>query len=266
MAHPALWTVKGKHGTAYLLGSLYFVPPELAWRNGAIDAAINASDVFVFMGPADRDAFMNLANTKGTLPSGQSLRAMLPPQSQADLDADTAYVGAPEALIDNREPWLAGIVLNAAFLQHDGLSPISTVDAALQGEAHSKGKDVRYLETVQQQLALTAPDDPAIQLDKFESDLKNFKNVKAEAPLFVAAWAADDQDKLTALEQSLVAGHPLTQKVSIDDRNALWVKEIETMVDTEDKTFFITVGATHLLGDKGVPALLTKDGYDVQKK
>jgi uncharacterized protein YbaP (TraB family) len=48
----------------------------------------------------------------------------------------------------------------------------------------------------------------------------------------------------------------------LDDRNQAWVPKITAML-REKHTFFITVGAGHLTGPKGVPALLRAAGYTV---
>jgi hypothetical protein len=48
----------------------------------------------------------------------------------------------------------------------------------------------------------------------------------------------------------------------LDDRNSAWVPQIEKMVG-EKRTFFITVGAAHLVGLMGVPAQLRAAGYRV---
>jgi len=52
------------------------------------------------------------------------------------------------------------------------------------------------------------------------------------------------------------------KKTMIDDRNKDWVPKIEKMLK-EKRTFFITVGAAHLVGPGGVPNLLRQDGYHV---
>jgi hypothetical protein len=54
------------------------------------------------------------------------------------------------------------------------------------------------------------------------------------------------------------------QRVMPDQRNPNMAKQIETLLKN-DKTSFVAVGALHLLGNKGVPALLQQRGYPVQK-
>src|SRR6516225_9402332 len=38
-AAPALWRVKSDHAEIYLFGTLHALPPDLAWRTSAYDAA-----------------------------------------------------------------------------------------------------------------------------------------------------------------------------------------------------------------------------------
>jgi hypothetical protein len=48
----------------------------------------------------------------------------------------------------------------------------------------------------------------------------------------------------------------------LDDRNRRWAPKIEAMLK-EKHVFFVTVGAGHLTGPVGLPALLRKAGYKV---
>jgi uncharacterized protein len=262
-AHPSLWTIHGKHGTVYLFGSVHILPPGLVWRVGDIDKAIAASDVFVFEVQTDQDKIKQLVADKGTLPAGQSLRAMLPPESQADLDADTALLNIPESAIDNRRPWLAALVLSVVRLRQENYSPSSGVDFILQGDAAARGKPIRYLETIEQQFALLAPDDPKLELESFETDLKSFKTEKDSVEPLVVAWSSADQKQMEHLTLDPLKGHSDIRKAMFDDRNHAWIKPIEAMLDGEDKVFFVTVGASHMVGEQGVPALLRADGYKV---
>src|SRR5471032_2086202 len=111
MGHPGLWRVTGQHSTVYLFGSVHILSPALAWRDDRIDAAIRAADTYYFEAPLDANAMKLLIASKCSLPAGQSLYAMLPPESQKDPVDDLATIGVPETNIDMRRPWLATIAM-----------------------------------------------------------------------------------------------------------------------------------------------------------
>ncbi len=78
----------------------------------------------------------------------------------------------------------------------------------------------------------------------------------------VAAWSDGDVARLGSLMDANFAAHPEAKKKLLSDRNRKWANQIEAMMN-EGKNFFITVGAAHLAGSDGVPALLRADGYQV---
>jgi uncharacterized protein YbaP (TraB family) len=188
---------------------------------------------------------------------------MLPPASQADLDADLAAVNVPEANLDTHRPWLVALALTTVQMTQSGNSPYSGVDHLITAEAQARGKPIRYLETIQQQMALLAPDDPKVELDSFEAFLKDFRTQQDELPALVAAWSAGDAKKLGAVGLGHLGDYPDAKKVLINDRNRAWLRQIEPMLDYEKGTFLVTVGALHLVGSGGVPALLRAAGYKV---
>jgi uncharacterized protein YbaP (TraB family) len=262
-SHPALWRVSGAHATVYLLGSVHILSPALNWRDGRIDAAIAASDTFYFETALDPAAIKQYIADKGTLPDGQSLRAMLPPDSQTDLDDDMASIGIPEAGLDTRRPWLATIAMIGLKYAKGGAP--TGVDVQLMGDVKTLGKPVRYFETMEQQMALLAPGDPKDELESFEIFLKDFRKGGEDIGPIVDAWSAGDQKTLTRLLMSGFDKHPKARAMFFDDRNAAWAKTLGGVLDHESGTFFVTVGAGHLVTDRGVPALLKQAGYKVER-
>ena len=264
-AHPALWRAHGDRGTVYLLGSIHVLPPNVNWQTPEIKRAIKRADTFVFEVPLDAgtvNRITALVGERGTLPPGQSLRKMLPPDSQADLDKVLASLGLPLAAVDNKRPWLVSLTLDAILLKKYLRQFVLGSDSVIAKQAKASGKPMLYLETVDQQLALIAPSDPAVELEFFQAGLKSFATADDDIVAITDAWIRGDAAALDAVTVKEFEGHPEARAVFFTDRNHNWAKQIEAML-RERKTFFITVGAGHLVGKDSVPALLRADGFKV---
>jgi uncharacterized protein YbaP (TraB family) len=173
-----------------------------------------------------------------------------------------ADAGLPLAAVDHDRPWLAGLQLMFAQMAKLHYGADSGVEAVLMDMADRSGKERRYLETIAEQFALLAPADGSLELEEFEAGLKDLRDVTAELAPMVQAWSRGDQAALDKLINGDMDQFPEARKELLDDRNARWVPKIEAMLK-EKHVFFVTVGAGHLTGPKGVPALLRKAGYKV---
>jgi uncharacterized protein len=270
-AFPSLWHVKGDPakgdlGEVYLLGAVHVLPPNLNWRSPVIGRAISRSDVFVFEVPQDETALTQLSaliQTQGFLPAGQTLRAQLHPAALSDYDAAVAASGLSPDTMEHERPWLAGLQLMFAQIAKLKFSAGDGVDSILMAQAAKTDKQMRYLETIAEQFALLAPDDRALELQEFEAGLKDLRDVGAELEPMVHAWSTGNQVELDKLINGDLDEFPEARKQLLDDRNKRWAPKIETMLK-EKHVFFITVGAGHLTGPVGVPALLRKAGYKVE--
>jgi uncharacterized protein YbaP (TraB family) len=263
--NPTVWHVKGPAGDAYLLGSIHILPPNVDWHSQKIAAAVGASDVFVFEVPLDAQStgrLQALVAEHGFLPQDQTLRGLLHSKYRKNYDAAVAVSGVDPAALSHQRPWLAGLTMMFAEIGKLKFDPSNGPDTVLMREAQAQGKGVRYLETMEDQFAVLAPSDPDMDRDEFEAGLGELRDVGAEIQPMVDAWGAGDQKKLDELVNGDLDTFPAARKALLDDRNARWLPQIEAMLK-EKHTFFITVGAGHLTGPKGVPALLRKAGYKV---
>ena len=265
-AHPAIWRVEADHGGVTLFGSVHVLPPNVAWQTPELKRAVKDADIFVFEVPLDSDTISHvsaLMEQRGSLPQGQSLRQMLPPDSQADLDKAVASIGMPQATFDNKRPWLVSLMLVSAHLQQHQQQFALGADSVVLRLATASKKPIRYLETADQQLALIAPSDPKVELESLEEELRSFGTEDADIAAITSAWETGNSAALDALSGKEFVGHPEARATFFTDRNRNWVKQIEAML-RERKIFFITVGAGHLVGKDGIPAMLRTDGYKVQ--
>jgi uncharacterized protein len=266
MAHPSLWHIKSSQGEVYMLGAVHVLPADVHWRTPQISRALSRSDVFVFEVPEDAKALRELQGkiqANGYLPADESLRAKLHPEALPDYDAALAASDLPAAGVDRERPWLAGIQLMFAQMRKLNYAASNGVDSTLMQDAAKAHKEMRYFETIAEQFAILAPDDPKLELQEFESGLKDLRDPSGGVQPMIKAWGEGDQAKLDELINGDLTDYPEARKTLLDDRNKRWVPQIETMLK-EKHVFFITVGAGHLTGAAGVPALLRADGYKVE--
>ncbi|MGD0189651.1 MAG: TraB/GumN family protein [Rhizomicrobium sp.] len=264
-AHPAMWVVHTKSSTAYLLGSIHVLPSNVDWHSPELDAAIASADTLVFEAPIDDSgvaAGQEFIRAHGTLPAGQSLPALLDAKTLADYQKAVALTRLPPDTLDHLRPWLASVVLEVAFIQQQHYSVESGVDRQVFAAAKTAGKTFRYFETVQQQLALLMPDKPKLELEEFDAQLKELQTEADELGPLVDAWSHGDVGEVGRLVNSDLDSDPGAKKALLDDRNKAWVVQLRRML-AESHTYFITVGAGHLVGPGGVPSLLRKAGYTV---
>lgn len=264
-ANPTVWHVKGPAGDAYLLGSIHILPPGVDWHSDKIAKAVGASDVFVFEVPLDAgstEKLQELVIANGYLGAKENLRDLLHPKYRADYDAAVMASGVDPIAVSHQRPWLAGLTMMFTQIAKLKFDPNNGPDTVLMRDAKAHGKDVRYLETMEDQFAVLAPSDPDTDRDEFEASLDELRDVAGEVQPMVDAWSIGDQKKLDTLVNGDLDKFPAARKELIDDRNARWMPQIKAMLK-EKHTFFITVGAGHLTGPKGIPALLRKAGYKV---
>lgn len=270
LAYPSLWHIKGDAskgdlGEVYLLGSVHVLPPRVHWRSPPINRALGRSDVYVFEVPQDDAAMVELnrlIQAKGFLPPGETLRGLLHPQARADYDAAVAASGLAPAMLERVRPWLAGIQMMFAQISKLNFAAGNGVDSILMEDAAKHRKPMRYLETIAEQFAVLAPDDRELELEEFESGLKDLRDVAAGIEPMVKAWSTGNQTKLDELINGDLKEFPQARKQLLDDRNKRWAPQIEAMLK-EKHVFFVTVGAGHLTGPGGLPALLRRAGYSV---
>lgn len=136
------------------------------------------------------------------------------------------------------------------------------MDAALVQLFKASNKEVRTLETMEEQLAL----------------LYNHYGVEKQAEMLIEMVA--DPDKSFEMQEAMIKAYLNSSLADLmhlyvatttegddyafllDDRNLAWMAELPIIL--HEKRSFIAVGAMHLPGEVGLIALLTKAGYTLK--
>ena len=83
----------------------------------------------------------------------------------------------------------------------------------------------------------------------------------------IDAWRAGDSDKLQELLTQTINDYPQLTSIMkrlLDDRNDAMAKQIEQFLST-NKTYFVAVGAGHMLGEHGIVSLLRAKQFKVEQ-
>jgi uncharacterized protein YbaP (TraB family) len=265
-ATPALWTVHGPQGTAYLLGSVHALPKNVEWQTPAIEAAVKRANAFVFEIPMSSESRAHaglLLSANVLLPPSVSLPSYFDAEMRSEFRAAVEHTQIdPEGLVVLR-PWYAAKELEDAMSGKLTAHAEEGVDNKIYAMAEARGiHDVRAFETPEFQVhALKGNANTKNELALLRVAMKKAATKPmVPARKLLEAWAAGDPTALAAVIAASQA--PEERKVILDDRNRNWIPKIEKMLK-ERRTFFITVGAAHLVGPNGVPNLLRRAGYKV---
>jgi uncharacterized protein YbaP (TraB family) len=207
--------------------------------------------------------------TRGMLPAGQRLQDIVSEATYANLQLVLANLGIPEASVLNFKPWLLALLLTnvqssaMGYSADDGLEMYFT-------DQKSPHSSILELESMEQQLTMLDSLNPEIFLTYTINEISSSEQLDE----LVNAWGCADKEKLAALlfadlenvqkllarEQELV--HEL-YKGLFAERNLVMAKGIEDFFDVGSGSYFVVIGAGHLVGPGSVVELLQKQGYKV---
>jgi uncharacterized protein YbaP (TraB family) len=260
---PALWEVSGKNGErAWLFGTIHALPAPVEWRNAKVDAALDAADrVVLEIAAIDNTEAINtiyrsLAASAGLPPLIERL-----PKAERGKAAELLrrYGIRPEEY-GQTETWAAALAVTYQ-LTLENQSKFGIDRQVLEA---SKGKPVGELEGAERQLRIfdrLAEDD---QRELLRAVLAEADTPDAEAQRLGTAWGSGDMAVLEAETRTGMLADPELRKALLVDRNADWTKRLEAMLRAGQKPF-VAVGAAHMAGPDGLPALLVAKGYSVTR-
>jgi uncharacterized protein YbaP (TraB family) len=266
-AHHTLWSIKGKTNTVYLLGSVHFLNPSEQLPAAIDDAYKDAEQLVMEIDMDDLDplAMQQTTLELGMLPEGKTLESELGAETYRKVAAHAGEMGLDLAVLNRFRPWLAAMTLVQLQLMKLGLDANSGVEQRLTARAASDGKEIRGLETLQQQLGMLANLSPAQQREFLLYSVEDAERAAKEIDALIAAWRAGDTKKLAGLLQEGFDQYPEIYRPLTVDRNRKWIPNIEGLLREHDD-YLVVVGALHLVGKDSVIQLLEAKGYAVTQQ
>lgn len=261
--NPGLWKLTDEDSEVWLFGTVHILDPKLAWRNEAIDQAFLSADIYYSEAPvveADETVMKPLIAKYGVDHSGTSFLTRLSAQGSVDLNTTIKNLRLPETIKQEfalYRPWLVGVTLGALQVQSRGGDPEAGVDKILWREAKVIGKELRYLETVEQQIRLFGDMTMADELAFLEASLRQIIESPELLDEVIADWQAGRTKALGEKINGAMHELPGLKARLLDDRNKSWAQDIKKLMDGAGSAF-IAVGAGHLTGEGSLQEYLAK--------
>lgn len=264
-----LWRAERGDARVWLLGSVHIGSADFYPLDARITAALAEADTVAcevdMTDPVKAGQAALLAMQKGTYPAGQSLREHVSAATWQRVVAMLDSLQAPTTLVDRMRPALAGVTLLAWQLQQQGLDPDQGIDRYVLEQAHTARKPIVDLETVPQQVDLLLGQDPRIGELLLQESLAQTETA-AVLDSMLAAWQQGDAAAMARLEAAQWLDDPLLvdyHEAVVAERNAAMAANLDRRARSGDGVWFVVIGAAHLVGDRGMPALLAARGWRV---
>ncbi len=274
---PLLYRVTGKGKSSYLFGTIHIPDDRISKLPAALDKAIADSDEIVNEMPLD-DATQARMVAAVKMPAGKRLSTSITAPLYDRLKKAFESAGIPAAalgMMEGVKVW--AVAIQVALLDH--LKDLaSTSNKGIDSVIHDRGagahKSTTGLETAAEQLAvfdgLTADEQSRVLEQALDERDKNVQEHKDPIAVLMNLYIAGDEAPLLAeLNRGFDLKRPLDQKLLkrlITDRNKVMAERIDARIKSAPpRSYFVAIGAAHLLGDDGVIAQLKKKGYAIER-
>jgi len=268
-AAPAMWRVTGAGSEIYLFGTLHALHPGEAWRTPAYDAAYARAQAVWFeadLGSADPASVGLILNRYGVDPE-RGLSEKLAAADLATLEGE-----ADMGRIEHLRPWAAALMLSMRPVLAKGARVQAGADFVVTGQARAGGKEIKTFETLEDQARMFAslPEPAEVQyLAQVIHERRPAGQRLAPHPAgasLESAWLAGDLARLgPGLVGELAHDNPSLYDVLLKRRNLAWADKLTAEMGQAKGVELVNVGALHMVGDDGLPALMAARGFKVER-
>lgn len=263
-----MWKVRSATGTVYLLGSVHLMKKSIYPLDNEIENAFRTSDVLVVEANIENISLAEAGKIarKSCYPPDDSLRNHLSAGSYGMVKREAARMGLPVEILDTQRPWFLAMTFTSFEMMRSGFDPRYGIDRHFLSEAGGRKKIVE-LESLDSQVNLLSNLSQSKQKLLLLYTLKDLRRLGSEADKMVKAWKAGDGDEMASLlSKDIREDKKLASfyKGLLYDRNRNMSAKIEQFLRT-DKTYFVVVGAGHVVGKKGIVEILKEKGYRVKQ-
>lgn len=262
-----MWEISRNNskGKVFLLGSIHLADSSVYPLHHSIEEGFSSSNALVLEVIIDQVNPMTMMQYL-TYKDGRTLESELPSDVYEKISKKFEESGIPKFLYNKFKPWFALISLQSDAFKGAGLSAGLGIDMYFLQKARDQEMEVLEIESLESQVKLLD------ELGEFTGDYLNFALQSTDStedlmPLLLNAWKnADDKE----LEKVMNKGNESEDYAQIMEklnykRNENMSSKIDEYLNS-DMTYFVVVGAAHVIGSRGIIDILNKSGnYNIRR-
>lgn len=266
-AAPAMWVVRDADSEIFLFGTMHALKPDADWRTPAYDAAYQKAEAVWFeavVDPVDPAVIQDLIQRYG-IDRERPLTSRLSARQLKALKAVLAEGALTVEKIDHLRPWAAALVLSMQPVRGAGASVEAGADITMTRHARQAAKPIRAFETMEDQVRMFAGLAPEVELQYLVDVIAERRGKRVRKGSHADAWIRGDVSRLgKGVVGEMQAEAPQFYEALLKRRNHAWAEALSDQM-AGGGVQLVNVGALHLLGDDGLPALMKARGYQVER-
>lgn len=262
---PFAWQVEPPKGSGsarhVLLGSVHMLPSSAYPLPAGLEYAFTQTEGLVL--ETDPAVIQESAFQKRMLEAARDaggLQSQVSSEIYEELRRRAELIRLPMSICDPFKAWFCAMSVELYAMQIRGFSAELGLDRHFYERAVRTNRSVRWLETPEHQLALFTGMSDALSEQMLASTVESLGEPGEDPAELVRLWQQDDRAGMAELVLKLRAGFPDCYEHLLAQRNRQWIAPLEALL-LEKRSQLIVVGAAHLVGPEGLPALLEARGW-----
>lgn len=264
--HGFLWRITRDGHTSYLYGTIHVAALDWMFPGPRVLQALRSSDTLgLELDMLDPDIRERMARGIRSMHS-----PVLPKSLVQRLQRQAAAACIPYGEIAGLPVEFQITTLTLMEGRREGLEAAYAIDAVLAGMGHGAKKNVVSLETPEAQLRTLQMQDPRDAVAFVEDGLEEIESGRTRTGFrrIARVWADADYDELARYDEWCDCLNTEIERKEmrrlLDERNPILAERIDSL-HASGKRVFAAVGSLHMFGSTGLPALLEKRGYRVER-
>ncbi len=256
-----VWKVEKERQTSFLVGTAHFCPYSF---KRSLTELVQGVDTVLFEGPLDQESMAKVVQYGRKGENTPSLYTALAPEAIQEINRQLSTQSGPsttagsyldlihpttsdllETLVRGVRPWMAFFTIWSAFLNWK-----HSMDVEAFHIAQKLGKKIRYLETIEDQLAAL----DGIPFERIVNYVNNIKHWSGHKRVFMNAFLEGDIEKFS----SMTGEFPTRCPSIIASRDLIFFERMKVRFEENQAAAF--VGVAHI---PGVRKMFLDEGYRV---